>query len=186
MNKNKIIIAILILIIMALVMGIALSMSDLGKKDDSVLNIKSGSELTRGESFSVKLTDVNGTPISNQIVNITITDNSGVTEYFSVVTSAKGYAILKIDKSAGDYIIECKFGGNDRFNGTDAVQKITVKNDVVQAEPESTSSSSSSDYDSGAFYSPQAGRTVYTGEEVAAPDGHTWRHMGNNEWERID
>ena len=46
--------------------------------------------------------------------------------------------------------------------------------------------SEQSDVDEGAFYSAQHGRTIYTGEIDYAPDEHYWRHLGNNEWERID
>ena len=51
---------------------------------------------------------------------------------------------------------------------------------------DSCDSSSSSNYDSGAFYSAQEGRTIYTGEIHDAPDGHQYKHLGNNEWEKID
>ena len=47
-------------------------------------------------------------------------------------------------------------------------------------------SAASANYDSGAFYSEQAGRTIYTGEVQLAPDDHHWKHLGNNEWVRID
>ena len=40
--------------------------------------------------------------------------------------------------------------------------------------------------DKGAFYSQQAGKTIYTGEVQLAPDGHYWKHMGNNEWVKSD
>ncbi|WP_299526203.1 hypothetical protein [uncultured Methanobrevibacter sp.] len=40
--------------------------------------------------------------------------------------------------------------------------------------------------DPGAFYSDQAGRTIYTGEIETGDDDHQWKHLGNNEWEKID
>ena len=38
----------------------------------------------------------------------------------------------------------------------------------------------------GAFYSAQTEKTYYVGEIDLAPDGHHYKHMGNNEWVRID
>ena len=37
----------------------------------------------------------------------------------------------------------------------------------------------------GAFYSGQAGRTIYTGEVQEGPDGNWYQHVGYNEWVRI-
>ena len=45
---------------------------------------------------------------------------------------------------------------------------------------------SSSNDDPGAFYSPQSNRMIYTGDTELAPDGHTYRHLGYNQWEQID
>ena len=36
-----------------------------------------------------------------------------------------------------------------------------------------------------AFYSGQAGRTIYTGEVQEGPDGNWYQHVGYNEWVRI-
>ena len=49
-----------------------------------------------------------------------------------------------------------------------------------------SSDDSSTDIDDGAFYSEQAGRTIYTGEVQLGPDDHYWKHLGNNEWVMID
>ena len=62
-------------------------------------------------------------------------------------------------------------------NGTVTAESITI------AQHSATSSTNS---DPGAFYSYQDGRTVYTGEINLAPDGHHWKHLGNNKWVKID
>lgn len=46
--------------------------------------------------------------------------------------------------------------------------------------------SSSSNDDPGAFYSKQSNCMIYTGDTREGPDGHTWRHLGYNQWEQID
>lgn len=62
-------------------------------------------------------------------------------------------------------------------NGTVTAKSITIPQH---------SATSSTNSDPGAFYSYQDGRTVYTGEINLAPDGHHWKHLGNNEWVKID
>lgn len=179
MDKNKIIILALIVIIAALLVGIVSIMPGTTAKQDTNLTFKSKSKLTEGDSLKIMLTDVNGTPLSNQTVNVTITDKDESNSYYSVVTNEKGIGTLKPDKSAGKYNVLINYGGNENYAGSNATKKITVEKEVVEAKVTSTGSSS---YDPGAFYSRQAMRTIYTGEVVDSPGG-PMRHLGNNKWE---
>lgn len=45
--------------------------------------------------------------------------------------------------------------------------------------------SSSSNDDPGAFYSKQSNSMIYTGDIKEGPDGHTYKHLGYNQWEQI-
>ncbi len=141
MDKNKIIIIALIAVIAALLVGMVAMMPNTNKKD-SKLTFKSNDTLTEGDSLKIMLTDVNGTTISNQTVNVTITDKDKSNSYYSVLTNEKGIGTLKLDKSAGEYEVTISYGGNDGFNGCNATQKITIKEEVVEAEPTSSSSQS--------------------------------------------
>ena len=181
MDKNKIIIGVLIVVIIALLIGIFAVMPNLESKHDTNLTFKCKSTVTEGDSIKVKLTDANGTAIANQTVNVTIEDKDKFSDYHSVVTNDKGVGKVKMDKNPGKYVITISYSGDDKYNGCNATKKITIEEEVVEAEPTS-SSSSSSDYDSGAFYSRQSGRTIYTGEVMDTPGGKM-RHLGNNEWE---
>ena len=128
------------------------------------------------------MTDANGTAIANQTVNITITDNDKSNSYYSVITNEKGIGKLKLDKDAGKYNVTISYGGNDNYNRCNATKKIAIEEKVVEAQTTSSSSSdSSSSYDSGAFYSPQAGRVIETGEIQEDPGGTKMRHLGNIE-----
>ena len=40
--------------------------------------------------------------------------------------------------------------------------------------------------DEGSFYSAQAGRVIHVGEVQYGADGHRWKHLGYNEWVKID
>lgn len=182
MDNNKIIIIVLIAIIAALLVGIFAMMPN-ASKQDTKLTFESNATLTEGDSIKIKLTDDNGTAIANQTVNVTITDENSTSDYHSVVTDSDGIGMLKLDKVSGDYTVIISYGGNNQFNGCNATQKITIKEEVVEAQSASTSTTSSN-YDPGAFYSPQAGRVIYTGEVLDSPGG-LHRHLGYNQWEPV-
>ena len=187
MDKNKIIILALIVVIAALLVGMAFTMMPNMTKQDTKLKFKSNSTLTKGDSLKIKLTDANGTAIANQTVNITITNKNGASDNHSVVTNAKGVGTLKLDKGAGKYNVTVSYGGNDKYNGCNATEKLTIEEKVDEVQSTSSSgsdSSSSSNYDSGAFYSKQAGKTINTGDVYDTPAGKM-RHLGNDKWEPV-
>ena len=144
MDKNKIIILALIVVIAALLVGMAFTMMPNMTKQDTKLKFKSNSTLTKGDSLKIKLTDANGTAIANQTVNVTIKDKDKSNSYYSVVTNEKGVGTLKLDKSTGKYDVTITYGGNDKYNGCNATKKITIKEKVAEAQSTSSSSSSSS------------------------------------------
>ena len=80
MDKNKMIILALIVVIAALLVGMAAMMMPNMGKQDTKLKFKSNSTLTEGDSLKVKLTDANGTAIANQTVNIIITNKNKSTD----------------------------------------------------------------------------------------------------------
>lgn len=185
MDKNNIIILALVIIIIALLVGVVSVMFNV-TKEDSILVFKSESVLTEGDSINVKLTDANGNAIANQTVNVTITDKDNTNSYYSVVTDDKGVGTLKLDKNVGNYVVAISYGGNDKYSSSNSNQTLTIKEkEVVEAEHISSDASSSDD-DPGAFYSPQAGRTIHTGDIEISPGGERMRHLGNNKWEKVD
>lgn len=179
MDKNKIIIIALIIVIIALLVGIFAVMPNLNRQDTS-LTFVGNSTITEGGFIEIQLTDTNGNPISNQSVNVTIKDENQESKYNPVITDENGTGILKIYESAGEYNLTISYGGNDNYKGCSITQQITIEKAVEAAQ----SSSSSSDYDPGAFYSAQAGRVIHTGEIQNSPGG-LYRHLGYNEWEPV-
>ncbi|WP_407455061.1 carboxypeptidase-like regulatory domain-containing protein [Methanobrevibacter sp.] len=162
MENDKIIIIALIVIIAILCAGMAAMMMPNFNKENADLKITSASSLKEGDSLKIKLTDANGGAISNQNVNITITDENQSTDYHSVVTDANGVGNLKLDKSPGKYDITVAYGGNDKYNGCNDTKKITIKE--KEEEQQETSSSSSSGPSAYAYKSD--GTPMYSQAEV--------------------
>lgn len=171
MNRSKLIFAGLILIVSILSVGMVMGVSD-SNKTDTKLKIKVKSPFHEGDKVKITLTDLNNTTIANKTIKITLKDEDNEKYTYSIVTNKKGVAKLKLDKGPGEYKIKCKFKGDDKYNPCNKTKKITIEEEE-------------SDYDEGAFYSGQAGRTIYTGEVQEGPDGNWYQHVGYNEWVRI-
>ena len=142
MDKNKIIILALIAIIVALLIGLAAMMANTNKQDTKLI-FRSNDTIDEGDYVKIKLTDVNGTELENQTVNITVTDEDNSNSYYSVVTDEDGDGKIKLDKDAGEYTVTITYGGNDSYEGCNATQKLTIEEKVAEAKVSETSSQSS-------------------------------------------
>ena len=132
----------LIVVIAALLVGMAAMMMPNMGKQDTKLKFKNNSTLAEGDSLKVKLTDANGTAVANQTVNIIITNKNKSTNH-SVVTNEKGVGTLKMDKDAGKYNVTVSYGGNDKYKGCNVTKKITIEEKVAEATVSETSAQSS-------------------------------------------
>lgn len=139
-HKNIIIILIAVIIVLAAMLGVMI-LHPFDKQEPTKLKITSEKTLYEGDSIKVKLMDFNGTGIAKQKVNITITDKDNTTTYYSVVTNGKGVGKLELDKPAGKYKINCIYGGNENYTGNNTTQKLTIKEEVVETQTTSDSSS---------------------------------------------
>ena len=126
MEKDKIIILALIVIIVALLVGVITMMQN-GNKQDTKLIFRSNDTIDEGGYVKIKLTDANGTELANQTVNITVTDEDNSNSYYSVVTDEDGDGKIKLDKDAGEYTVTITYGGNDSYGGCNVTQKLTIK-----------------------------------------------------------
>ena len=159
-NKNIIIILVVIIVILA---------------------AASNKTLNEGDNLSVKLTDLNKTPLSKENVNITVKNDKGkVVANKTVKTNDKGNAKMDLNLKKGKYEVSVSYGGNENYTGNNTTQELTIKEKVIAAEP-----ASSSNNDPGAYYSRQSMKTYYTGDIVQEPGGGYVRHLGNNKWEPI-
>ena len=127
-NKNIIIILVAVIVILIAVLGIML-MDPADAKEPTQIKITSeNAQYEDDGELSVKLTDLNKTPISKEVVNITITNNKGKIVVDNVVkTDSKGKAKLDLDLKKGKYVVNVSYGGNENYTGNNTTQKLTIK-----------------------------------------------------------
>ena len=139
-NRNIIIILIVIIVILAAAIGFTM-MNPMHAKEPTKIKITSDKEQDEGGKLSVQLTDLNKTPLSKEIVNITITNGKGKVVVDDVVkTNSKGKASLNLDLKKGKYNVTVSYGGNENYTGNNTAQKLTIKEKVVEATVEQSSS----------------------------------------------
>ena len=125
-DKKLLIICISVILVVAIIAAAFVAYSNM--KEDSKIAITSNKTLYNGSSLSIKLTDLNKTPISNGIINVTITDKNGKEVIKETIKSnSKGIAKLKLKLKKGKYTVNASFEGNDNYTGNSSTQKLTIK-----------------------------------------------------------
>lgn len=134
-SKNIIIILVVVVLVLAAAMGV-MFLNQTAAKEPTKIKITSDKEQFEGGKLSIQLTDLNKTPISKQVVNITIKNSKGKVVVDDVVkTNSKGKANLDLDLKKGKYNVTVSFGGNENYTASNTTQKLTIKEEVVE-EPE--------------------------------------------------
>ena len=104
-NKNIIIILIVIIVILAAAIGFTM-FNPMHAKEPTKVKITSDKEQYEGGELSIQLTDLNKTPLSKEVVNITITNSKGEVVFDNVEkTDSKGKAKIDLDLKKGKYNI---------------------------------------------------------------------------------
>ncbi len=143
-HKTIIIILIAIIVVLAAMIGITV-LHPFDSKDPTKVKITSNKTQYEGGELSIKLTDLNGTAISKEIVNVTITNSKGKVVVDDVVkTNSKGKAKLDLDLKKGKYVVNVSYDGNENYTGNNTTQKLTINEEVLVAQTSSSYSSSSS------------------------------------------
>ena len=136
-NKNIIIILLVIIVILAAAIGFAM-LKPMHAKEPTKIKITSDNEQDEGGKLSVQLTDLNKTPLSKEIVNVTITNSKGKVVVDDVVkTNSKGKASLDLDLKKGKYNVTVSYGGNENYTGNNTTQKLTIKEKEIQTDESS-------------------------------------------------
>ena len=144
MDYNKIIIVLVVVIVVMLAAGF-LFLNPSHAKVDSRVIVTSNSTLHDGDTFAVKLTDLNNTPIANQTVNVTIIDANGGKNPQVVNTDANGDGSFQLNGLAvGNYTMNVTYGGNNNYTSCNTTQKLEMKEKVIPTVSSSSSSKSSS------------------------------------------
>lgn len=89
MDYNKIIVMLSMIIIILIVVGVVI-INPFAAKTDTKITVVSNDVLYNGDSFSISLTDANGTPLSNQKINIIIKDANGNENQKTITTNENG------------------------------------------------------------------------------------------------
>lgn len=143
-NKNIIIILVAIIIILGAILGVMFLHPN--EKEPTKLKITSDKKQYEGGKLTIKLKDLNGTAISKEIVNITITNKKGKVVVDNVVkTNSKGKANLDLKLKKGKYNVFVAFGGNENYTGSNATQKLTIKEKEKVTQTEDVSAANSLD-----------------------------------------
>ncbi|MBR0271177.1 MAG: carboxypeptidase regulatory-like domain-containing protein [Methanobrevibacter sp.] len=148
MEYNKIIIILLvIIIILAAAIGVTL-LNPADTKDPVKVIITSESEQNEGGKLSLLLTDLNNTALSNEAVNITVTDSAGKVVMEKIArTNSNGESTIGLDLSPGEYNVSVVYSGSEKYGESHAQQKLTINQEVVATVSSDTSQSSSTMYD---------------------------------------
>ena len=176
-QKNIIIMLVAIIVVLAAIIGFMV-LDPMHAKEPTKIKITSNKTLYEGDDLSVKLTDLNKTPLSKEKVNITVKNSKGkVVVNKTVKTNDKGNAKLNLDLKKGKYNVAVSYGGNENYTGNNTTQKLTIKEKVVEAAVEQVSSEYSSndvqseDSSGQTNGMPEETRKVYEARQRAADDG---------------
>ena len=185
-SKNIIIILIVIIVILAAAIGFMV-LKPMHAKEPTKIKVTSNKTIYEGENISVKLTDLNKTPLSKQKINITIKDSKGkVVTNKTVKTNSKGNAKLDLNLKKGKYDVSVSYDGNENYTGNNTTQKLTIKEKKEQTA--NTQSGSSSTYYNGMDLSGGSGESVeieQVHEESGVVEGYkggrkgVWTPSGN-------
>ena len=185
-SKNIIIILIVIIVILAAAIGF-MALKPMHAKEPTKIKVTSNKTIYEGENISVKLTDLNKTPLPKQKINITIKDSKGkVVANKTVKTNSKGNAKLDLNLKKGKYDVSVSYGGNENYTGNNTTQKLTIKEKKEQTA--NTQSGSSSTYYNGRDLSGGSGESVeieQVHEESGVVEGYkggrkgVWTPSGN-------
>ena len=134
MNKN-IIIAILIVVIIGV--GAVFVLGQYGKTNTQI-NIINNETFQNGEHVQFELKDAQGKALSGKTLNITFNNQK-----YSVTTdqNGKGYLIL-FDAPSGKQELVVKYAGDDKYNGCEAKETITITDEAADHPASQTDSAS--------------------------------------------
>lgn len=139
MDKNqKIIIALLVIIIAILAAGLITFMAHGFGSEDCKITINCEKTMKNGDDVTFKLTDLNKTPIANATISVKLIKGNNIEEY-NLSTNSKGKSVLTLtDMDDGKYKIECSFSGNNHYKSANATKQFKYSNEVTASSSSSS------------------------------------------------
>ena len=146
MDYNKVIWLLVGLLLVLLIACFAVSITTFAKHETSI-NVTSSNTLYEGDYFSITLVDVNGTPLANQLVYISIIDANGVENNQQLTTDESGNGMLQLNGlNPGEYTFNINYGGNNGYNACNITKKVTIQKAQLTSSDSNGQSSSQSDW----------------------------------------
>lgn len=151
MDKNRLIIIGLIVIILALLIGV---FTLIFNSEDVKVCILGNGTIEEGGDLSIKLYSSNGSDLENKQIHVNIFDSNGKEVLSkSAKTSLNGKASISLkDLGVGNYTVNVTFEGTRQYSANSTTGKIeiikkieTVSNTNVEAAPTSSQTSQSDD-----------------------------------------
>lgn len=179
-KRDKLIIVGLIIVIIALITGLAFMLMDnTSPKQESQINILGNSTVSEGDAISVKLSS-NGTVLKDEILHVSILNGSGdEILYKSVKTNSKGMANFVLENlSAGTYNMNVTFRGDGNYSANTTSKEITVMEIEVVEEPITVQESSSND--NSITYDEELNVYYDSNRVIVDPDGHHSMEVGRS------
>lgn len=134
MNIKNIILVIAIILVVAGTFMFLMAHQAHPKQDTKIM-MTSADNITEGDNITVKLTDVNNTPLTNQNLNISIVGGSGGSVLKSLNTDGNGEVTIETDNSTtGSCALVVKYGGNDEFDGCNFTDNLVINKKVVKVK----------------------------------------------------
>lgn len=144
-------ILITLIIIVLVVLGAMIVLSNGNSNTDTQINFLSNKTLKNGDSIEFQLKDSQGNALANQNLKIKYTSSTGESQNFTITTDSQGKGSLVLNEQEnGNYTIIVTYDGDNNYKGCSASQTITIgdesaqSNDSTQSTSQSTGSTASS------------------------------------------
>ena len=182
-SKYIIIILVVVIVILAAVIGFMV-LKPMHAKEPTKIIITSNDTLDEGKDLTLKLVDLNKTPIANENVNITIKNSKGkVVANKTVKTNDNGNAKMDLNLKKGKYNVTATYAGNENYTGNNTTQKLTIKEKVVEAQ-QSASSSNGGSSGSSDWYDSEGNRHYYENGQEYVGDPNR-QHFTLEKWNYV-
>ncbi|OPY24930.1 MAG: Copper resistance protein CopC [Methanobacterium sp. PtaU1.Bin097] len=96
------------------------------RNTSTIIDVSNAAFYGKGNVYRMVLRNVNGYLMSNQTLKVTITDQSGKSQVYTLITDGNGMATLTIDDPVGVYRVSVVYGGDGYFQGSNANATIQV------------------------------------------------------------
>lgn len=169
MNRNIILIAILIIIVA--IVGVFAFTQLQSNNDEGMLNTEinflSEDTLKNGQAVEFELKDQNGQLLADQNITIIFVEN-GENQTYSIITDTFGKGSLVLNNEApGSYDVNVSYNGSLKYYGCSAKKTITIEGEI-----EETSSSTESGSSAPVQSNSSAGTSLYNGNSSSQGELH--------------